>query len=267
MIHKGFLNGSPVAIKKIFDPRLTDELLAEIQNEIIMQSILRHPNIALLMGVAPKIPNIVIVFEYVDQGSLFNLLHMKKNQVDVTLNQRLKIALDTARVFQYMHTLGIVHRDIKSHNVLIDHDLNVKVCDFGLARFKVSCFKQIFLTFSSYLFRLTWVKDRCSTPAHQCTWPLNYSKSASMMNQWMCLRTECSFGSWSLATCPTMASTQLISVPRWRRATNSECRTMSTRDFPRSSASAEQSMLVKDQASNRSCKSSRDSLNDGLGSL
>lgn len=59
------MNGCPVAIKKIFDPRLTDELLFEIQNEIVMQSILRHPNIALLMGVMPKMPNIVIAFEYV----------------------------------------------------------------------------------------------------------------------------------------------------------------------------------------------------------
>jgi serine/threonine protein kinase len=37
-----------------------------------------------------------------------------------------------------MHTLGIVHRDIKSHNILIDHNLEVKICDFGLARFKVN---------------------------------------------------------------------------------------------------------------------------------
>ena len=50
VIHKGLLNGTPVAIKKIFDPNITDELLSEIQNEIVMQSILRHPNIALLMG-------------------------------------------------------------------------------------------------------------------------------------------------------------------------------------------------------------------------
>jgi serine/threonine protein kinase len=127
-----------VAIKKIFDPRLTDELLAEIQNEIIMQSILRHPNIALLMGVMPQIPNIVIVFEHVNQGSLFNLLHMKKSKVEITLPQRLRIAIESARVFQYMHTLGIVHRDIKSHNVLITDKLEVRVCDFGLARFKVS---------------------------------------------------------------------------------------------------------------------------------
>lgn len=65
VIHKGTLNGTPVAIKKIFDPSITDDLLAEIQNEIVMQAILRHPNIALLMGVMPKIPNIVIVFEHV----------------------------------------------------------------------------------------------------------------------------------------------------------------------------------------------------------
>jgi serine/threonine protein kinase len=66
VIHKGFLNGTPVAIKKIFDPRLTDDLLAEIYNEIVMQSILRHPNI-------------VIVFEIMSFGSLYNLLHLKKS--------------------------------------------------------------------------------------------------------------------------------------------------------------------------------------------
>ena len=57
-IHVGKLNGTPVAIKKIFDPRLTDDLLNEIQNEIVMQSILRHPGIVMLMGVIPTIPNL-----------------------------------------------------------------------------------------------------------------------------------------------------------------------------------------------------------------
>ena len=137
VIHKGLLNGTPVAIKKIFDPRLTDELLQEIQNEIVMQSILRHPNIAILMGVIPKIPDIYIVFEHVSQGSLFDLLHMKKKE-EIAMKTRLKIALDTAVVFEYMHALGIVHRDIKSHNVLIDDNMTVKVCDFGLAKFNVS---------------------------------------------------------------------------------------------------------------------------------
>jgi len=105
-----------------------------------MTAILRHPSICLLMGVMPKIPNIVIVFEHVAMGSLFNVLHMKKSQINLDLKQRLKMALEAARVFQYMHTLGIVHRDIKSHNILVDQNFEVKVCDFGLARFKVKSF-------------------------------------------------------------------------------------------------------------------------------
>ena len=88
-----------MAIKKIFDPRLTDELLAEIQNEIVMQGILRHPGICILMGVIPKIPDIYIVFEHVNQGSLFNLLHMKKNQVQIDVKERVRISRDAAIVF------------------------------------------------------------------------------------------------------------------------------------------------------------------------
>lgn len=102
-----------------------------------MQSILRHPNIALIMGVVPTIPNIVIVFEHV-HGSLFNLLHVQKNSVDLSMPQRIRIARDAARAYLYMHSMEIVHRDIKSQNILIDQNLQVKVCDFGLAKFKVS---------------------------------------------------------------------------------------------------------------------------------
>ena len=88
------------------------------------------------MGCCPPIPNIVIVYELVD-NSLFTMLHMKRN-IELSMPLRVKIALDCARVYLYMHNLGIVHRDIKSHNVLIDNSFNVKVCDFGLARFIVS---------------------------------------------------------------------------------------------------------------------------------
>lgn len=83
----------------------------------------------------PKIPNIVIVQEYMSQGSLYNLLHLKK-QVNLSLEERLRIAKEVALVFHYMHSLGIVHRDLKSHNVLVDEHNNIKLCDFGLARFK-----------------------------------------------------------------------------------------------------------------------------------
>lgn len=49
-----------------------------------MQSILRHPSITMLMGVIPKIPDIYIIFEHVQQGSLFDLLHMKKAQLKLS---------------------------------------------------------------------------------------------------------------------------------------------------------------------------------------
>ena len=89
------------------------------------------------MGVVPKIPDIVIVFELMSQGSLYNLLHLKKSTINLSLEERLRIAKDVATVYHYMHCLGIVHRDLKSHNILVDEHNNIKVCDFGLARFKV----------------------------------------------------------------------------------------------------------------------------------
>lgn len=48
-----------------------------------------------------------------------------------------KIALQLIGVISYLHRLGIVHRDIKSHNILIDKNYTIKICDFGLARHKV----------------------------------------------------------------------------------------------------------------------------------
>jgi serine/threonine-protein kinase CTR1 len=87
------------------------------------------------MGVIPKIPDLYIVFEHVSPGSLFDTLHMKKGQVEISIKQRLTIARDAAVTFEYMHSLGIVHRDIKSQNVLINDAFAVKICDFGLAKF------------------------------------------------------------------------------------------------------------------------------------
>jgi serine/threonine protein kinase len=76
---------------------MTDDLLAEIENEVRMLSILRHPNIVLLMGVATKPPNMAILFENVPVGCLFNYLHLSK--IDIPMDVRLRIARDVACVF------------------------------------------------------------------------------------------------------------------------------------------------------------------------
>ncbi len=67
-----------MAVKIIFDPVMTDELLQEVQNEVTMLSILRHPNIVLLMGISTKPPSMSIIFENVPLGCLFNYLHLSK---------------------------------------------------------------------------------------------------------------------------------------------------------------------------------------------
>ena len=90
------------------------------------------------------------------------------------MKERIRIARDTAIVFEYMHALGIAHRDIKSHNVLIDSHMNVKVCDFGLAKFVVSKQYSLINYILSIHYRLTLVKEQCSMQEHQLTWPPNY---------------------------------------------------------------------------------------------
>jgi len=134
VIKKGKWRGTDIAAKIIFDPVMSDELLEEITNEVRMLSILRHPNIVLLMGMCSKPPNMVILFENVELGSLFNYLH--QTQKPLEMPERLRIARDVAKAFEFIGDSGIVHRDMKSLNILIDSSLNIKVCDFGLARFK-----------------------------------------------------------------------------------------------------------------------------------
>eukprot|EP00742_Colponemidia_sp_Colp-10_P002417 GILJ01002577.1.p1 GENE.GILJ01002577.1~~GILJ01002577.1.p1 ORF type:complete len:545 (-),score=81.60 GILJ01002577.1:98-1732(-) len=134
VVHKGVWRGTTVAIKKIFDPVVTDELISELQNEITMLSRLRHPHIILLMGVCTKPPNLAIITEFIGLGSLFDVLH--KSDMDLDLAVKLRLSSEIASSIAFLHSSGIVHRDLKSHNVLLDESVRVKLCDFGLARFK-----------------------------------------------------------------------------------------------------------------------------------
>ena len=116
---------------------------------------------------------------------------MKKG-LDIPVKQRLLIARDIAIVFEYMHCLGIVHRDIKSHNILIDANFNVKVCDFGLAKFNVSFYNNFISLLNVY--RLTLEKDQCNMQAHLHIWLLNFFRKDSMTNQLMCLHMAVFYG-------------------------------------------------------------------------
>jgi hypothetical protein len=134
VIHKGFWRGSRVAIKKIFDPNLTKELMDEIYNEVLIMSILRHPKICLLLGVCSQKSNLAIIMELA-KYSLYEVIH--KSPIVLSNAQKLRIAKDVANAYTFMHKSGIVHRDLKSHNILFTEGMDVKICDFGLAKYKV----------------------------------------------------------------------------------------------------------------------------------
>lgn len=74
-VHCGKFKGCQVAIKKIFNPKITDELLDEVNNEVNMLASLRHPNIILLMGIVDRPPNLCIITELSQKGDLYSLLH------------------------------------------------------------------------------------------------------------------------------------------------------------------------------------------------
>ncbi|RDX88330.1 putative serine/threonine-protein kinase SIS8, partial [Mucuna pruriens] len=139
-VYRGEWHGTEVAVKKFLQQDISGELLEEFKSEIQIMKRLRHPNVVLFMGAVTRPPSLSIVTEFLPRGSLYRLIHRPNNQLDE--RRRLRMALDAARGMNYLHncTPVIVHRDLKSPNLLVDKNWVVKVCDFGLSRMKHSTF-------------------------------------------------------------------------------------------------------------------------------
>ncbi|KAH9605275.1 hypothetical protein KSS87_005554 [Heliosperma pusillum] len=136
VVYHGLWNGSDVAIKVYFGKDYNEETLLGYKKEISIMRKLRHPNVLLFMGACYSQERLAIVTEFLPRGSLFKILH-KNNQI-LDLRRRLRMALDVARGMNYLHRRNppIVHRDLKSSNLLVDKNWNVKVGDFGLSKLK-----------------------------------------------------------------------------------------------------------------------------------
>ena len=131
--------GIPVAVKVIFDPKITEELLEEFNNEIEKLFILRHPYIIQLYGITDKEKSqkLAVITELAPKGSLFDYLHKNpKTKNNLSLEFKNKITKQLICTMAYIHSRGYVHRDLKTQNILLDKNLDMKLCDFGLTKLK-----------------------------------------------------------------------------------------------------------------------------------
>lgn len=108
---------------------MSEGLLKETKNEIVCLNKLRHPNIVSIIGIQWTPPELILLFEFMDM-SLHKSIHINKTKYEgkALKNILIKIAI----AVEFVHFNGYVHKDIKSHNVLISETGEIKLCDFGL---------------------------------------------------------------------------------------------------------------------------------------
>ena len=131
--------GIPIAVKVIFDPNINEALLEEFNNEIEKLFILRHPYIIQLYGITDNEKNqkLAVITELAPRGSLFDYLHKNpKTKNNLSLEFKNKITKQLIHTMAYIHSRGYVHRDLKTQNILLDKNLDMKLCDFGLTKLK-----------------------------------------------------------------------------------------------------------------------------------
>ncbi|ELR18375.1 protein kinase domain containing protein [Acanthamoeba castellanii str. Neff] len=133
-VYRGTYNGKPVAVKRLFNSRLDDRGMLMLRREAAILSDLVHPNIVQLIGLSLSEGNLILVMELVERGSLHYVL--ADRSLKLSWPKRLSMLRDAALGINYLHSLGVIHRDLKSHNLLVDENWGVKVGDFGFATAK-----------------------------------------------------------------------------------------------------------------------------------
>jgi pto-interacting protein 1 len=135
-VYKGTLDDlRPVAVKRYKNGTKKEEFA----KEVIVHSQINHKNVVKLLGCCTEENELTIVMEFICNGSLYDTLHCSNanGPVPFPLEKRLDIAIESAEVLSYMHSMysPVLHGDIKTGNILLDENLRPKISDFGIARF------------------------------------------------------------------------------------------------------------------------------------
>uniref|UniRef100_A0A0E0J750 non-specific serine/threonine protein kinase n=1 Tax=Oryza nivara TaxID=4536 RepID=A0A0E0J750_ORYNI len=133
-LYHGTYLGEDVAVKILRSEHLNKNVWNEFTQEVYILREVQHTNVVRFIGACTKPPQFCIITEYMSGGSLYDFVHKQHNVLD--LPTLLKFAVDVCRGMCYLHQRGIIHRDLKSANLLMDKDHVVKVADFGVARFQ-----------------------------------------------------------------------------------------------------------------------------------
>ncbi|XP_061361366.1 protein STRUBBELIG-RECEPTOR FAMILY 5-like [Gastrolobium bilobum] len=133
-----YADGKVLAVKKINSSLFHGGPPEEFSQIVSNIWKLHHPNIAELVGYCSEQEH-MLIYDYFRNGSLHDFLHLSDDfSKPLTWNTRIRIALGTARAVEYLHEIcspSLVHKNIKSSNILLDTDLNPRLSDYGLASF------------------------------------------------------------------------------------------------------------------------------------
>ncbi|XP_010528496.1 PREDICTED: LEAF RUST 10 DISEASE-RESISTANCE LOCUS RECEPTOR-LIKE PROTEIN KINASE-like 1.3 isoform X3 [Tarenaya hassleriana] len=135
VVYYGVLrDGREVAVKHLYERSL--KRVEQFKNEIEILKSLKHPNLVILYGCTSRHSReLLLVYEYIPNGTLADHLHGDRSRArTLPWPVRLEIAIETASALSYLHASGIIHRDVKTTNILLDNNFQVKVADFGISR-------------------------------------------------------------------------------------------------------------------------------------